>query len=235
MTLLKISSIFIFVLLLIFGCSESSDTIVQHRGALRNFMHNGDLSAKASLDTLQNHQHLYALGAVENLKGEIQIFDGQPVISREVSGEVSISEDWNHKAALLVWTEVANWSETPITSDVKTYEELEQFVVKVAGDRAQPFPFRLKGTVASLDWHVINWPEDDIEHTHEKHRTSGLYGTLENSAVEILGFYSTEHTGIFTHHTTNMHLHFRTDDGELAGHSDGLLLGQKKMSLYLPR
>lgn len=202
---------------------------------MRNFMHEGDLSAKVYLDTLKDNQHIYALGALENLKGEIQIINNQPFISRESLSEVSIDNSWNHKAALLVWAEVDKWVETPVPDDVHTYDELEQFIAEASGNGEHPFPFLLKGAVASLDWHVINWPEDDTVHTHEKHRASGPNGTVENSDVEILGFYSTEHTGIFTHHTTNMHLHFRTKDEKLAGHVDGLLLGQEKMSLYLPR
>ena len=72
-----------------------------------------------------------------------------------------------------------------------------------------------------------------MHHTHEKHKTSGLYGTINNSQVEMLGFYSNAHHTIFTHHTTNMHIHVKTADGEVAGHVDDMILG-KEMILKLP-
>ena len=89
----------------------------------------------------------------------------------------------------------------------------------------EPFPFLIEGTPESFDWHVINWPEGDTEHSHEKHIKSGLNGSIESTPVEMLGFYSNAHHAIFTHHTTNMHIHVKTTDNSLAGHVDGLTLG----------
>jgi len=91
----------------------------------------------------------------------------------------------------------------------------------------------LEGTASSFDWHVINWKDGDTEHSHEKHISSGLHGTIENREVDLLGFYSDSHHAIFTHHTTNMHIHVKTRDNKIAGHVDGLILG-KGMILKLP-
>ncbi|MDG1901717.1 MAG: hypothetical protein P8I80_05735, partial [Bacteroidales bacterium] len=51
---------------------------VEFHGALKNIMHKGDVTAKANLSDLKDVEHLYALGALENLKGEIQIFNSSP-------------------------------------------------------------------------------------------------------------------------------------------------------------
>ena len=51
---------------------------VEYKGALKNMMHKGDISAKADLKEIENLEHIYALGALENLKGEIQIIDSKP-------------------------------------------------------------------------------------------------------------------------------------------------------------
>ena len=40
-------------------------------------MHKGDISGKADMSDFENYKHLYAIGALENLKGEIQIIDGE--------------------------------------------------------------------------------------------------------------------------------------------------------------
>ena len=85
-----------------------------------------------------------------------------------------------------------------------------------------------------MDWHVINWKDGDTEHSHEKHITSGLNGTIKNQEATLLGFYSNSHHAIFTHHTTNMHIHMKLNNSEIAGHVDELILGQN-MILKLPK
>jgi acetolactate decarboxylase len=153
---------------------------VEYRGALRNFMHQGDLSAKASLSDLRDLPHLYALGAAENLKGEIQVFDGKPANSFVSDSRLVIDTAFGKNAALLVWTSVEQWTSVPVPDGVSAYEELETFIEKAAResgiDTKKPFPFLLEGAPAALDWHVIDWPEGDTEHTHEKHRTSDPTG-----------------------------------------------------------
>jgi acetolactate decarboxylase len=42
------------------------------------------------------------------------------------------------------------------------------------------------------------------------------------------------HSGIYTHHTTSMHIHFMTQDKTISGHSDNMILG-KNMILKLPK
>ena len=227
----------LFSALFLLCCREvSSPVAVHYRGALRNFMHEQDLRAKVDLDTLQGRPNLYALGAREDLQGEILIWGGQPLVSLVRDSQLVIDTSWAHRASLLVWSQVDRWEVMEIPSEVETYAALEDYIagrIKYFGFTADsPLPFRLWGRAAALDWHVIDWPPADSVHTHEKHRTSGPHGRLENEEVEVLGFYSTQHTGIFTHHSTNMHLHFRTEDQQLAGHVDDLRPG--RMSLFLP-
>ncbi|MEK7729863.1 MAG: decarboxylase, partial [candidate division KSB1 bacterium] len=98
--------------------------------------------------------------------------------------------------------------------------------------RDAPFPFLLRGAI-TVAWHVVDWAEGDTVHTHAKHRASGLHGRLEQQAVEILGFYSDQHHGIFTHRDSNMHLHVKTATGDFAAHV-GEVEVQGGMSLFLP-
>ena len=211
-------------------------TEVKYSGALRTIM-SGNIQAVISLDSLSNKKHLYALGAVDNLKGEIQIFDGKPRNSFVVDSSLQIKDSYKLKAALLVYAEVEEWDLLQI-SNIKTKSDLEEKIFETAKRKGisieKPFPFLLEGNVSSLDWHVINWKEDDTIHSHKKHTESGLNGTLRNTEVEIVGFYSTKHKAVFTHHTTNMHMHFKTDDNSVAGHVDDLLLNDK-ITLKLPK
>lgn len=231
--------------LLITFCAQSQENTdnqstifeVKYYGALKNMMHKGDISAHFDLSKLKDTKHLYAIGAAENLKGEIQIFDGESFNSFVKDSAVQFDKTLNSKAALFVYSIVENWKSYTIPDDVVTYEQLEKHIASVADENGidihQPFPFMIEGTAKSFDWHVINWKDGDTEHSHEKHVNSGLNGTIENRTVELLGFYSDAHHTIFTHHSTNMHIHVKTDDGKLAGHVDGLTLG-KNMILKLP-
>jgi len=137
----------------------------------------------------------------------------------------------------LVSANVDRWIEITIPDTVKSFEALERFVaensVSVGLTENKPFPFLIEGTVDSLQWHVINWPEEDTIHTHTKHVNSGINERLMNETVTVLGFYSEHHHGVFTHHSTNMHMHFISESKQKSGHVDDLFLG-KKMRLKLP-
>lgn len=235
----------LYIALALLSCNQlkstfnSSNSIeVKYAGALKNMMHKGDISAQANLNDLKNSHHLYALGALENLKGEIQIFDSQPFNSIVDNKKLLFDSTYNKKATLLVYASVPKWDVFEIPDDIITDEHLEKYIEQTAStngiDINAPFPFLLEGTPASFDWHVIDWKEGDMEHSHEKHIRSGLYGTIKEEPVEMLGFYSNAHHAIFTHHSTNMHIHVRVKDGEVAGHVDELTL-EKGMILKLPK
>ncbi len=210
---------------------------VEYNGALKNMMHKGDISAKVNLKEFENIEHFYALGAIENLKGEIQIFDSKSFNTAVIDSTLNFDNSFNKKATLLVYASVNKWKSINIPDNIVTYEQLESYIGQTAKNNKikidEPFPFLLEGTPKLLDWHVINWKDGDMEHSHEKHISSGLNGTINNKQVKILGFYSDSHHAIFTHHTTNMHIHVKTVDNELAGHVDGLTL-EKGMILKLP-
>lgn len=224
------------------SCAVSNDKQVEvnHFGALKNMMHKGDLSKKVTLNELKDMNHLYALGAVENLKGEVLILDGTPSISyvenNDSSKTMMIDKSFEKNACLLVIASVKKWEEISIPNTVVTYEEFEMYVAKTAAEKGidieKPFPFMIEGLTKSFDWHVIDWPEGDTDHSHDKHIHSGLYGTLKNQVVEMLGFYSDKHHSIFTHHTTNMHVHVKSD--KAIGHADDFTLGEN-MILKLPK
>lgn len=235
--------------LLVASCSQPKDNTknnankqsttfeVKYFGALKNMMHKGDISAKFDLADLKETENLYAIGALENLKGEIQIFNSESFNTFVQDSTVTIDNTFTKKATLLVYSIVESWDSYNIPDDIVTYEQLEKHIASVAKKNEinieKPFPFLIEGKALEFDWHVINWKDGDTEHSHEKHVNSGLNGTKNDQQVELLGFYSDSHHAVFTHHTTNMHIHLKTGDGKLAGHVDALTLG-KGMVLKLP-
>ncbi len=61
--------------------------------------------------------------------------------------------------SLLVTSVVTAWQERPITQAVP-FDQLDAFIereAQAAGvNEAEAFPFRIEGTPARLDWHVID-------------------------------------------------------------------------------
>jgi acetolactate decarboxylase len=219
------------------GPEESSPFQVKYAGALKDIMRKGDLAARIDLSDFHQAEHIYALGAVENLKGEILILDSKPLISTAQGGKLLVRETLEAQAALLVYTSVDRWRSFRVPDSVDTYSRLEAHIEQVALNnglsRDEPFPFLLVGGMQKIDWHVIDWATGDTEHSHEKHKSSGPHGTLTGPAVTILGFFSRHHQGIFTHHTTYLHMHFVLKDRSLAGHVDDLV-PQPGLVLKLP-
>jgi len=224
----------------IFSCQSPKEEKhyfkVEYNGALRKLM-NGDITSKVELSKFKDVKNFYALGAYEDLKGEIQIFNSVPLNSYVSNNSLNMDRTFDKKAALLVYASVEKWNDVKIPAEVITYDQFENYVEKIALENGinteEPFPFLLVGTIQKFDWHVINWTDGDTIHTHKKHKAKGMHGTLKNREVEMLGFYSTKHKALFTHHTRNSHIHVKTNKNGVAGHVDDLLL-DVGMTLKLP-
>ena len=216
--------------------AEAQPAVVVH-GALKNIMHEGDLSAKTDLMIFDATPHIYALGAVADLKGEIIVVDSRPYVSSVQDDTLQVKNTLDADAALLVYSQVKAWTSHPVPPELTTYDGLEALVperaVEHGIDTAQAFAFMLTGMMKKVDWHVIDWPQGDTVHTHEKHKSSGLSGSIEDGEVTIVGFYSSKHHAIFTHHTTNMHMHVINHDHSVAGHVDDIKVSSKA-KLWLP-
>ena len=231
----------LFLLLITISCSsdkkETANFKVEYNGALKNAMQKGDLSAKVNLQEFKDTPNFYALGAFENLKGEIQLFNSESFNTSVVDSVLTFDKSYNQKATLLVYASVSKWNSIKIPDSIITNKQLENYIAIAAKEQHlkvdEPFPFLIEGVAKSFDWHVINWKDGDTEHSHQKHINSGLHGTIKENEVTVLGFYSDSHHAIFTHHTTNIHMHVKTMDNKIVGHLDGITLGEN-MVLKLP-
>ena len=227
------------VLCLMVACSSSSKKIeVRHLGALKKVMKENNLSAHADLTDFSDSTHLYALGALEGLKGEFMVLDGTSFLTRLNQNLLINTASFDAKAAFMVYAIVPKWNSFSIPSAIKTVEQFEVFVYQTAKenkvDVSQPFPFLIEGMVTSASWHVVDWDESDSVHTHLKHVESGRYGSKLNQVVTMLGFYSDKHHGVFTHHTRNLHIHAFFQEDHFIGHIDNFILGEG-MTLKLPK
>lgn len=226
------------LILLLLGCMPTVELAaqaptVQYAGTLRAIMKQGDLSTKLQIDALRS-VGIYGLGPATNLDGEWVIWDGQGYHSYAREGKLITDNPVQGQLAMGVWANMNEFVPKRQRIRFKSLEELERKIALVAHeagiDTNQAFPFLLEGR-AVVHWHVIHWPLNNSIHTHEKHQKSGLNGKRRVKNGRIIGFYSAQHAGIFTHHSTRLHLHLLDLESPLAAHIDKLKTRRIQLSL----
>lgn len=203
-------------------------------GAMRNVMWKGELGPRINLDTISDKNGLYGLGPVSYLSGELLINDGQSYVSKVTSDStMTVEETFKTSAPFFVYGNVTEWNEIDLPADIKTIPDLEGFIDNKTTDVKRPFAFKLTGQVSSAVIHIQNLPAGTkVSSPDEAHQGQTNYN-IEKEDAEIIGFFSTEHKGIFTHHDSFLHMHLITKDEAKMGHLDELQIGE--MKLYLPR
>lgn len=240
----KISTIVLIVIVLI-GCNSTgkksqitneTQSIVQIVGAMKNVMWKGELAGTINLDTIKNKNGLYGLGPVEYLTGELLIIDGKSYSSTVLAdSSISVKETYQTKAPFLVYINQIDWSVETLPSNIKTIKDLEKFIDNKKLDFNRPFVFKLKGQIENADIHIQNLPKGTKVSSPEEAHQGQVNYSLKNNTVDIVGFFSTDHKGVFTHHDSNVHMHLITNDRKKMGHLDKVTFGNGTIQLYLPK
>lgn len=226
---------YLLILLLVFSCTKAPqhESKVYVTGAMRNVMWKGELQGTIDLDSLRDKENLYGLGPVEFLVGEILILDGKSFVSRVLTDStMSVTETFQVKAPFFVHVQVPQWESFGLPDSVTELKSLEGFIESIMTNQKRPFAFRLTGKISKATIHVVNLPPGStVSSPDEAHRGQVNY-KLVGDEVEILGFFSRRHKGIFTHHDSNMHLHLITRDKSMMGHVDKLEFNRGAMKLW---
>ena len=206
-------------------------------GAQRDTIMNGKLAAALDLNTLAGEEHLYGLGPIEQLRGEVTIADSRPALARVAAdGSVQVAESFNAGAPFFVWASVPQWRRVAVPAEIRSFADLERFVPQAAAaaglDAAQPLPFLVHGREELIEFHVLN-RIGDPPHNMEAHKKIQITFELDKAEAIIVGFHSTGHRGVFTPGDSNIHIHFQTPDNRQSGHIQKLELGQDAV-LSLP-
>ncbi len=218
---------------------SKKEGLVEYIGAQKDIFVSGKAASVVSLEDLEGHKGLYAMGPVDGLDGEITIIDSKPYITKVRGSDYVMDNTFKHGAFFLVWTEQSKWTDVPVPDDVKGYVDLQRFVksqAQTAGiDVTKPFPFLLSGIPSEIKWHI------NIDRTEGKPITKELFAkskehfVIKNEPVDIIGFYSEHHAGVFltkyapaiseaSGRTNAIHIHFVSRVSKAAGHIDELTL-----------
>lgn len=216
------------------SAQQQSASGVHYSGAMRNVMWKGELQATLRTDTLSGNRHLYGLGPVEGLKGEILILDGVTYVSGiESDGSMKVTEGTVAGAPFFVYGRCEEWKEFPLASSAISLATLEKYIDSLSVNFTKPFMFRVTGRFPSAAIHVVNLPDGikvtnpDLAHTNQRNFH------LENQEAEIVGFFSKEHSGIFIHHDSFVHCHLITSDKKQMGHLDALSIDPRNATLWI--
>lgn len=221
-----------------------SAATVEVFGSLYEVMHEGVTGNVVSLDRWAGVRDLYAVGALEGLRGEVTVVGGVAVASYPEGQGVRTArgvEVAHEEACLLVAARVPAWRRDVVDRPIGSLDDLTALLaeraVKAGLDPEEPFPFLLVGPVQRLELHVIDGAKlPDGATGHEAHLAASVRRTYEAGETTLVGFYSKKHEAVFTHTGERLHVHALVPGDlrpEVTGHVDGLALG-KGAHLSLP-
>lgn len=178
-------------------------------------MRDGEHEARVSVADVAR-KGIYGVGALDGLRGEITIANGEVWITEGDVPRPVTHHDADAHATVLFVAEVHEWRAVRVETrvepqDVDTYVKTQ---AQLAGiDVARPFPFLVDGALAPLRLHVVAG-ECPM-------RARALAFELEVDSVEgrIVGIYAKDSSGVVCHGGSNMHAHAVLEqDGGLTGH-----------------
>jgi Alpha-acetolactate decarboxylase len=190
-------------------------------GAFRMMILEGDFSPKVRLGEVMAEHPTTGMGAVADARGEITIYDGKLIVSYGKT-ESQPAPDAERAALLAVGTTAA-WQTVTVEHDIAP-DDIDAFLARTAAahglDPEGPFPFQVRGTLASYVMHVNAAP------THGPH---GMGQPIAETVVRqgdaiagmVAGLYaSRDLVGIVTHGGTRSHSHWVASDGSATAHLD---------------
>ena len=206
-------------------------------GAQHETIMNGKLAAALDLKTLADRPHLYGLGPIEQLRGEVTIADSHAALAHlGPDGAVKVTRSFDAGLPFFVWAEVPRWIESPIPAEIRSFEDLERLVPRAAEaaglDAERPLPFLVNGHQDFIEFHILN-RIGDAPHDMEMHKKIQIKFEVAKVEATIVGFHSARHRGVFTPGDSNIHIHFQTRDNSQSGHIQKIEIGSEA-TLCLP-
>lgn len=206
---------------------------VHATGAMRNTMFNGQLAGLIDMDSLAV-PGTFGIGPLEYLRGEVLVLDGNVYISTvDDLGSMLVVKDEAAKAPFFVHQRVKEWQEVQLPDSVADLAGLDRFLTDRYADLNVPLAFRLSGPFEHVEVHIVNVPVGTVitgpEDAHRDNKNFQLTG----ATGEAVGFFSTAHKAVFTHHDTNIHVHAITAERDWMGHVEALSFVARHMSLQV--
>ena len=225
-----------FTLTLLFIAQVTfAQSIVKYSGSMSK-MGKENFKATIILDTLPK-SNLYGLGPYGKMQGEITVIDGKPLIAEaQADGSAKVSQSWKAEAPFFVYQQVSDWVAYDLSFEMESLASLQQAIETIARQKGYnlttPFAFKVVGNIDNLTTHIVLPRSSEIQGYQAGENQ--LNYEYNNSNGELIGFYSQQHQGVYTHKDSYIHVHFISKDMTQMGHVDKISLSGKSLTLLLP-
>lgn len=230
------------ILISIFGTAHAE--IIQF-GKMREALAEGKTESRAVLAEITKKPHFYGVGALEGLKGEVAVIDGDVISTQAISSsEIDTKKQTTPtKATYLVGGYIPEWHSIQTASNLTT-KEFEKFVEQTATkngvSKKEPFMFIVDGKVESAEAHVIRgacpmharMKKKELSESEKPFETS-----LKMNDVKIVGVFAKDRVGDLTHPATSIHAHIIYTDSKgnkVNGHLENIVLA-KGATVSIPK
>jgi len=202
---------------------------------MRDVMWKGDLVGKVSTDSL-NHPNAYGLGPIENLKGEVLLFEGQTFISKVIDSVAhQVSQVNSIKAPFFVYSKESDLNSISVSPLELSLKSTEELIDSLYFDYDKPLLVRVDGVFKDITVHSVNLPEgSSVSSPDQAHEGLTQY-SYKNLRGSIIGFFSRKHKAIFTHHDSYFHAHFISDNRSIMGHLDSVSFNSGKTTFMVSK
>ena len=170
----------------------------------------------------------YAVGAIQKGIGEITVINSEVWLDygKDGIGHSVNSIPADEKAVLLVTSQVEKWQEISVQNQLSK-ERLFTFILEQAEqhglDVNAPFPFILEGSFNNLLFHVINGQNPKFAgHGKKGYFLKQIKEERNKQKAIVIGFYSADTQGVFTHPGESWHLHTVIQDENIGAHVDDI-------------
>jgi len=221
---------------------------VETFGSIAQLVRDRDASAKVDLASVIRLPHAYALGSLEDLRGEITIIDGDvwlsyPPARPGAAVKVVTTAGTNEAAAFLVAThadERADWTAIALPDGLASREAAGRLAKwarerGLGGPEGRPVPFRLDGTFTSLTLAIVDGrlvpPGPGTEEAMKK---AQVIETHARARGTLVGFCSFAPAGsAFTHPGQPCHVHAVLSEERATGHAQDFVVAPGA-TLWMP-
>lgn len=223
------------IIFVIIFSNHTSQAQVKHAGSMGE-MGKNNFQGTIHLDSIGEKSTLNGLGPYGKMQGEITVVAGQPMIAEVKDGQLVLSKSWDIEAPFFVYTNVEEWKSITKNISITNPSDLQEILESIAKeegiDLSEPFPFRVFGDFDEITSHVVMPRSPEIE-GFQAGKNQEKYN-LQNIAGELLGFYSQQGQGIYTHKDSYIHVHFISEDKTIMGHLDDIHVKNQILTFMFP-
>jgi len=205
--------------------SARANSDVRVLGEMRRMFTVRDIGPNVDLAQVNKEPHLYALGPLAGLKGEITVVDGQVFVSKANGKKPIVTIDPHIKSVFLVYASVPAWRSVDIPESVRTEKDLATFVESQLPKDTRS-AFLVEGNALTARYHIQNYKGSAKALTHEAHDAAKVFLELTNATVELVGFFTNREGdgGSFVHMGQTTHIHIISKDRKQMGHLESITL-----------